>query len=155
MLELWIIYLSSFDVMTKIVHPPTLTVKILRAKEHPDTLEASTEALLLAVYLAALNTLDTQEVSSRFGAEKETLVARYQTALNSLLRNAETSNLNSLEMLQAAVISLVRLPCEMIISKMALTLNQLGLPQASTWPRCEHTIAICSGCQISPPSWTS
>lgn len=95
---------------------------LLHAKDHTDTLEPATEALMISIYLAAINTLEAHEVLSRFGAGKDTLISTYQSALDSLLLVADSSNSISLEIMQATVIYLVSLCTPIAMKVVSLTL---------------------------------
>lgn len=106
-LELWLVYTSSVDIFTKIVHRPTVTKMLRIAKDHTDSLDPATEVLMVSIYLAAINILEEHEVLSRFGAGKDSLISSYQSALDSFLHAADSSKSMSLEILQATVIYLV------------------------------------------------
>ena len=106
-LELWWIYVTQVDTITKIVHCPTVATKVLVAKHSTSSLDSSTEAFMFSIYLAALNVLDPEEVSSRFGIAKDQLTSTYQGAINKLILEAHSLNSTNLEMLQATVIHMV------------------------------------------------
>ena len=103
-LELWIIYITSVDIITKVIHTPSVAETVRLVRHCPSASNPSTEALMFSIYIAAINTLDPQETISRFGADKEVLMTRYQLPLYQLLNTADVSGIASLEMLQAAIV---------------------------------------------------
>lgn len=56
-LELWVIYMTSIDQLTKIIHCPSFTQKILHARADPQNFDCSTEAIMFGVYYAAVSTV--------------------------------------------------------------------------------------------------
>lgn len=108
-LELWLIYTTQVDIMTKIIHCPSVSSMILVAKDNTGALNPSREAFMLSIYLAALNVLEPAEVVSRFGTAKEKLTSLYQNTITNLISAAYNSSSVNLEMLQATVIHMVSL----------------------------------------------
>lgn len=106
------IFTTSVDPMSKIVHCPTLSPKILLAKKHPQSLDQSTEALIFSVYYASINTLEPAEALSGLGTSKNTLLSLYQSSLMNILTQANAMETVTFEMLQALIVLMVSsVPC--------------------------------------------
>lgn len=52
------IYTSSVDKLTKVIHCPTFSQRVLAAKDNVQNLDLSTEAIMFSVYYAAINTVE-------------------------------------------------------------------------------------------------
>ncbi|KAL8695544.1 MAG: hypothetical protein Q9224_003367, partial [Gallowayella concinna] len=104
------IYLHNVDPISRILHKPTLRKFISGAKDHLDTMPGGSkmQALMFAMYFAAITSLTPEECMASFGEEKHQLLARYRFGTEQALVQADI--LNSMEMvtLQALVIYLVR-----------------------------------------------
>lgn len=105
-LELWNIYLENFDPLTKIVHP-TLQSAIEKAIVDLSSLPKSLEALLFAVYGAAVLSLNDDDCHQRFGESRKALLSRYRLATKTALSRAKLMASVDLMVLQALLIHLL------------------------------------------------
>jgi hypothetical protein len=69
MLFLWQVYVENVDPFIKVLHMPSMTKVIRELKGSYDSLGASTRALVLAISLAAIMSLEDEEVR-RFDNEQ-------------------------------------------------------------------------------------
>ena len=103
------IYLVNVDPINRILHKPTLRKFITGAKDHLDTMPGGSkmQALMFAMYFAAITSITPEECLASFGEQKNQLLARYRFGTEQALVQADI--LNSMEMvtLQALVIYLV------------------------------------------------
>lgn len=66
-LFLWQIYVDNVDPFIKILHVPTITTTVREIRSSYDSLEPSMRALVLAISLAAIISLEDDEVSNLRG----------------------------------------------------------------------------------------
>ncbi|PHH66822.1 hypothetical protein CDD81_5954 [Ophiocordyceps australis] len=105
-LQLWQIYLDNINPLLKITHAPTIQAQIIEATSRLDEAPANIEALMFAIYVIALTSLDDAEVQKRFGEAKKELLGRYFEALQQALLNAGFMRNNDFICLQAYVLYL-------------------------------------------------
>lgn len=103
------IFFSRVDPLFKVVHRPTVKASILSAAEHRDSITSGDpqEALMFAIYFAAVTTLTSEECSRIFHLDRERLLIHYKYATETALSNADFLNTMELVTLQAFVIFLV------------------------------------------------
>ncbi|KAJ9609686.1 hypothetical protein H2200_006014 [Cladophialophora chaetospira] len=103
---LWQIYLESVDPLLKILHVPTTQAQMLRACSHLDTIPAPIEAVMFAIYYAAVTSLQnsTQIV---FNENPEALLKQYRTGLEQALVNANFMTMPEMPTLQALTLYLI------------------------------------------------
>jgi hypothetical protein len=106
-LQMWQIYITNVDPLLKIGHVPTLQSRIIEAAANPARLTKSLEALMCAIYLAAMRSSSEEDVRSRFVQDKATLTARYQGALQQALINAKFMATSDLDVLHAYMLYLI------------------------------------------------
>ena len=103
------IYLRNVDPVFKVLHKPSLRAFLDHEKPYldyePDHPTPAT--LALAVYYAAVCTIDDSHVKSLFGSDKSTVTAELQRETELALAKADFVTTNDLTVLQAYVISLV------------------------------------------------
>lgn len=125
MLFLWQIYMENVDPFMKVLHVPTMTkvIRELRGKYH--SLGPSMQALVLVISLAAIMSLQDEEVSDsnlgfemviclifwlkvrvNFNTDKDQLAARYRLGTEQALEQADFLNKPDLIVLQALTIYL-------------------------------------------------
>ena len=104
---LWQIYRQNVDPLTKVVHCPSLQVAIQKAILDLSSLPKGFEALLFAIYSAAVVTLENHECERRFGESRKVLLSRYRLATRMALSRAKFMSSNNLVVLQAFLIHLV------------------------------------------------
>ncbi|KAL8858620.1 MAG: hypothetical protein Q9178_004914 [Gyalolechia marmorata] len=122
------IYLLNVDPINRILHKPTLRKFITGAKDHLDTMPGGSkmQALMFAMYFAAITSITPEECMASFGEEKNQLLARYRFGTEQALVQADI--LNSMEMvtLQALVIYLICIRCH-DDSRVAWTLTSVAI----------------------------
>ncbi|KAL9080803.1 MAG: hypothetical protein Q9157_000499 [Trypethelium eluteriae] len=104
--QLWGVFTDNVDPLTKIVHVPTLRPVIEKAASNITTIPRSFEALIFAIYGAAVNSLKDDECRQRFSEPRNTLLSQYISATEVALSRAEFMGTNSLVILQALVLHL-------------------------------------------------
>ncbi|KAJ5595069.1 uncharacterized protein N7459_001277 [Penicillium hispanicum] len=108
------IYLRNVDPVFKVLHRPSLRAFLHDEKPYldyePDHHTPAT--LALAVYYAAVCTIDETQVQSLFGSDKKTITAELQRETEMALVKAEFMTTNDLTVLQAYVISLLAARCQ-------------------------------------------
>ncbi|KAE8442681.1 hypothetical protein EG329_002926 [Mollisiaceae sp. DMI_Dod_QoI] len=105
--QLWQIYIENVDPLTKVVHVPTLRPAIQKAASNIGTIPRSFEALMFAIYSAAVMSLNDDECKQRFCEPRKTLISRYITATKAALSRAKFMETRSLVVLQALVLHLL------------------------------------------------
>lgn len=103
------VYLANVDPIFKILHGPSLRKYL---QENAAELDCSTgrgglEALIFAIYYAAVTSMDTGECRHRIGEDRTVLLARYRAGTESALAKADFINTVEMSTLQALVIYLV------------------------------------------------
>jgi len=58
----WETFVENVDPLVKIMHVPTMAKTIKEVKENLSSLSRSTEALMFAIYFAAITSMSTDEV---------------------------------------------------------------------------------------------
>lgn len=86
--QLWQIYIDNINPLLKITHIPTIQPKVIEASSNLENAPKNIEALMFAIYVMAITSLDDQEVEMRFNAPKKELLGRYFAALQQALTNA-------------------------------------------------------------------
>ncbi|KAI1815242.1 hypothetical protein GGS20DRAFT_356020 [Poronia punctata] len=107
MLYYWQIYTENVDPIIKILHAPTMTKIIRGICADMNTITPGIEALMFAIYLAAITSMEPEEVMTNFGAEKGELVARYRFATEQALAKANCLTTSEIVVVQAFVIYLI------------------------------------------------
>lgn len=105
--QLWQKFLENVNPLTKLFHAPTMQQVILDAVSHLDQISRSMEALLFAIYLAAVNSLKDEECQSMLGNSKKTLISRFSRAAEFALSNAKFLRSYDIAILQALTLYLV------------------------------------------------
>ncbi|KAF6233405.1 hypothetical protein HO173_008337 [Letharia columbiana] len=106
MLFLWQIYMDNVDPFMKVLHVPTMTKvnRELRGSYH--SLGPSMQALVLVISLAAIMSLEDDEVRMNFNADKDQIVARYRLGTEQALEQADFLDNPDIIVLQALTIYL-------------------------------------------------
>lgn len=105
--KLWQVFLENVNPLTKIIHTPTLQWRILNATSDLSSVPEDLEALMFAIYCAALTSLSDDEVLQRFCETKLKLLALYREGAQKALVNAGLLRTSSMVVLQALVIFIV------------------------------------------------
>ncbi|KAL6921554.1 hypothetical protein FSST1_005580 [Fusarium sambucinum] len=110
MLFIWQTYVENVDSFIKILHVPTVEKIIKDLKGNFSSCESTTEALLFAISLAAITSLDDETVAYNFNTPKEQLLQRYQFGTEQALARVNFLSSKDITVLQALVIYLSLLP---------------------------------------------
>ncbi|KJK66797.1 specific transcription factor domain protein [Aspergillus parasiticus SU-1] len=102
--KLWQTFLENVNPLTKIIHVPTLQQRILNASGNLNSMPSELEALMFAIYCAAIRSLSDEEVLQGFGKSRTTLLGQYQQAAQSALVKAGLLKTSNMVILQAFVI---------------------------------------------------
>ncbi|KAH7140204.1 mitogen-activated protein kinase [Dactylonectria estremocensis] len=105
--QLWQIFIDNVDPLTKLVHVPTLRPAIQKAARNLETVPRGFEALMFAIYSAAVMSLSNDECKQRLGEARKTLLSRYMSATKASLSRARFMGTTSLVVLQALVLHLL------------------------------------------------
>ena len=105
--QLWQIFIENVDPLTKVVHVPTLRPAIQKAASNIPTIPRSFEALMFAIYGAAVMTLKDDECKQRFYEPRKNLLSRYISATKAALSRAKFMGTINLVVLQALVLHLL------------------------------------------------
>ena len=105
--KLWQVFLENVNPLTKVIHAPTLQQRILDASGDLDSVPEDLEALMFAIYCAALASLDDSEVQRNFGETKMKLLAMHRQGAQKALVNAGLLRTSNMVVLQALVIFIV------------------------------------------------
>ena len=106
-IQLWQLYISSINPLLKISHITTLQAQIIEASANTGRIPRPLEALMFAIYFAAITSLTDDEVQARFGEDKAVLLARYHLATQQALVNAGFMRSTEITVLQALLLYLV------------------------------------------------
>ena len=105
--QLWQIFIENVDPLTKVVHVPTLRPAIQKAASDIGTIPRSFEALMFAIYGAAVMSLKDDECKQKFYESRKILLSRYISATKAALSRAKFMGTISLVVLQALVLHLL------------------------------------------------
>ena len=102
-------YQRNVDPMGKILHIPSLRRLVMSAAANVEAIPSGNyvEALLFAMYYAAITSLSQEECLQKFHDGKNSLLARYRSGTESALSNANLLSTKEIGTLQALVIFLV------------------------------------------------
>ncbi len=109
MFQLWQIYINNVNPLLKVTHTPTLQAQVISASANPAKISKPLEALMFAIYFAAITSLTEDEVQSTFGEDKAILLGKYHNATQQALVNAGFMRSTELMVLQAFFLYLVTL----------------------------------------------
>ncbi|KAJ8098951.1 fungal-specific transcription factor domain-containing protein [Lipomyces tetrasporus] len=105
---LWDIFLERMDPFIKILHVPSMTGIIRQTVSQPGRYqtEPGTEALIVAISLAAVTSLAENEVMSAFGETKTDLLSRLTVATEQALSQANVLNTSDMSVIRAFLVYL-------------------------------------------------
>ncbi|RMJ07446.1 hypothetical protein CDV36_012954 [Fusarium kuroshium] len=109
--KLWSIFKESVDPIVKILHLPTAEIKINEWLQQADTdgIPRNVNALLFAIYFAAVSSVEDDVCRDLLGCDRGRLVVEFRVAEENALSIAGFINTDDLMVLQAFVIYLVSL----------------------------------------------
>ena len=105
--QLWQVYLDNVNPILKMTHTPTLQGRIIEASANLEKVSKSLEALMFAIYLMAITSLQDKEVTETFNEDRSVLLKRYCAACQQALLNAGFMRNADLTILQAFTLYLV------------------------------------------------
>ncbi|KAL4922739.1 fungal-specific transcription factor domain-containing protein [Aspergillus aurantiobrunneus] len=103
---LWDIYAENVKPLLPVVYGPAAQQLFTTAARTLDVLNKNNEALVLAMYFAAIVSMSAEQCMALLGEARDTLVERYRFAVEQALSKANLLNTQSLTLMQAAVIFL-------------------------------------------------
>ncbi|KAL7789539.1 fungal-specific transcription factor domain-containing protein [Trichoderma ceciliae] len=106
-LQLWQIYIDNINTLLKITHVPSIQSKIIEATSRLHEAPKNIEALMFAIYVIAINSIEDTEVQRIFGETKQELLGRYFPALQQALVNASFMRIPDPLTLQAYLLYLM------------------------------------------------
>lgn len=108
MFQLWQIYIDYVNPLLKLTHVPTIQQQVIVYSGDPDQAPKNMEALMFAIYLMAVSSLDEQDVQQRFQTEKQELLGQFFAGLQQALINANFMRASDIMTLQAFFMYMVR-----------------------------------------------
>lgn len=108
MLQLWHVFVTKVDPMTKILHRPSFEKKLFEAKTQIHDLDDSLTTLMYSIYYAAVRSTNPKEAQLRFGESRDVLTERFEAAMEKRLATAQMSSTPDFMTLQALVLYIVR-----------------------------------------------
>jgi len=104
---LWEYYVRNIDILVKVLYKPTVESIIKSASLNLESLDASTETLLFAVWFATVTTMSREECLRLHKEERSLVLSRYRHALEQALTQAEWMTSQKIEVLQALILFIV------------------------------------------------
>lgn len=104
---LWEYYVCNVDTLVNILYKPMVRSLITSAFTDLAVIDASTEALLFAIYFSTVTTMSAEECLKLQGEEKAVLLQRYRLALEQALARADWMTTQELVVLQASILLIV------------------------------------------------
>lgn len=105
--QLWQTFTENVDPLIKIIHIPTIHPAIQRAAGNVEAIPRSFEALMFAIYSAAVMSLADEECTKRLCEPRKVLLSRYVSATRKALSRAKFMGTTNLVVLQALVLHLL------------------------------------------------
>ncbi|KAI1033016.1 hypothetical protein LB504_006228 [Fusarium proliferatum] len=103
---LWSIYQENVEPLLKAVHVPTMEKVFRDARTRSDQLSAGHQALICAIYYAAVVSLEPEDILSNLGQSKDEALSRYRFATQQALSQANFIITSDLTVIQALSIFL-------------------------------------------------
>lgn len=107
MYQLWHVFVTRVDPVTKLVHRPSLEKRIFTAKAGIHAMDEPLSTLMYCIYYAAVVSTSARDAQLRFGESKNILADRFQEAIEKSLAVAHMSNTPDFMMLQVLVLYIV------------------------------------------------
>ncbi|WPH01850.1 Hypothetical protein R9X50_00470400 [Acrodontium crateriforme] len=106
-LKIWELFAENIDPLTKIVHTPTLAAEVEGFARQPRPVSRTLEALMFAIYSAAVMSTTDHYCQENFGESRMTLLSRFTGGAKIALSRANFLATNSLAVLQALALDIV------------------------------------------------
>ncbi len=104
--KLWTLYKQRFDPVVKILHLPTMEPRILSVVNSTARPSGSFELLLLAIYYAAVTSVNDEVCMDEFNASRQSLLSQYRQSFDTICLTTRLTESNDLPVLQALTIFL-------------------------------------------------
>jgi hypothetical protein len=104
---LWGAYEKNVAPLILILHKPTIRSLVRKAATNAEFLDANSEALVFAVYFAAVMSMKPAECRRQLGVDRQTAIQHYRFAAEQALSRADFLHARCLSVLQAAVLFLI------------------------------------------------
>ncbi|PVI05339.1 putative C6 transcription factor [Periconia macrospinosa] len=101
MLRLWQLFLDNVNPLFRVVHTPTMQVRLIDAIGNLQTVQPPMEALMFAIYSMAIFSLDKDECLATFSSSRSELLTRYQFGCLQALQNCAFLKSNDRDTLTA------------------------------------------------------
>jgi len=105
--QLWSIFQENVDPLTKVVHVPELDPAMQRACSDAESVSRSFEALMFAVYSAAVMSLSDDECKALLNEPRKRLLASYIASTRVALSRAKIMSTTDIVVLQALILHLL------------------------------------------------
>ncbi|MCJ1360688.1 MAG: hypothetical protein MMC33_010697 [Icmadophila ericetorum] len=105
--QLWQIFLENVNPLIRLLHGPTTQSLMLEASANLDSISASTEALIFAIYHCAAVSLQNPECERKFGEPRANLMSKFSHATHLALINAKFMKTSDMVVLQALTLYLL------------------------------------------------
>lgn len=105
--QLWQVFLNNVNPIVKIFHAPSVQRIVLEAASDLGNISRSTEALLFAIYLSAITSMDEESCQRVLDGSKSDLLVRFSKAAEQALVNAEFLRSTNIVVLEALTLHLV------------------------------------------------
>ncbi|KAF4458748.1 hypothetical protein FALBO_14506 [Fusarium albosuccineum] len=104
--QLWQIYIDNINPLLKITHVPNVQGQIIEASSNLGSVPNNIEALMFAIYLMAITSLEETDVYKMFHEPKKELLARFHSGTQQALTKAGFMRVNDPILLQAYILYL-------------------------------------------------
>lgn len=104
---LWEYYTLNVDILVKILYKPSVDLLVRNASRDAERIDAPTEALLFAIWLASVKTMSAEECTRLHREDRSVLIPRYRHGLEQALEQANWMTTQEIVVLQALILHLV------------------------------------------------
>ena len=105
--QLWRMFVSDVNPLMKILHIPTMEATFFAALSEPAKVGHSRSALLFAIYLSVINSLEPNDVMSLLDQPKNAALSKYKIGLEQSLAAANFLEVPNIESIQAIALYIV------------------------------------------------
>ncbi|KAK0630755.1 fungal-specific transcription factor domain-containing protein [Bombardia bombarda] len=105
--QLWQVYITNVNPLLKLSHVSTLQTQIISAGANTAKIPKPLEALMFAIYFAAISSMEDDEAQSMFGEDRAIMLSKYHGATQQALINAGFMRATDIMVLQAFVLYLM------------------------------------------------
>ncbi|KAL1909656.1 hypothetical protein Sste5344_004504 [Sporothrix stenoceras] len=105
--RLWQVYCENVDPLTKLLHVPTVQHAFGKALQDLSIVQRAFEALMFAIYAAAIMSLREEDCQLRLGEPQSVLLPRYLSATEAALMRANVLGTADIVVLQALLLYLL------------------------------------------------